>query len=99
IFDFLRDRFTNFGRFTWLSAELQKLHRMAFNAALSIARLAEQACQFEHPDEAEQPALTGDYWDAGNAGLLAGDRLMLDLHNLERRYIETHYRTLEIEQS
>ena len=32
--------------------ELQKLHRMAFNAALSMARLAEQACQFEHPDEA-----------------------------------------------
>jgi len=99
IFDFLRDRFTNFGRFTWLSAELQKLHRMAFNAALGMARLAEQACKFEHPDEAVQPGLSGDYWDAGNAGLLAGDRLMLDLHNLERRYIETHHRTLEIEQS
>jgi receptor-binding and translocation channel-forming TcA subunit of Tc toxin/ABC toxin-like protein/neuraminidase-like protein/virulence plasmid A protein len=99
IFDFLRDRFTNFGRFTWLSAELQKLHRMAFNAALSVARLAEQACHFEHPDEAVKPGLAGDYWDAGNAGLLAGDRLTLDLHNLERRYIETHHRTLEIEQS
>lgn len=99
IFDFLRDRFTNFGRFTWLSAELQKLHRTAFNAALSMARLAEQACHFEHPDEAVKPALTGDYWDAGNAGLLAGDRLLLDLHNLERRYIETNHRTLEIEQS
>jgi receptor-binding and translocation channel-forming TcA subunit of Tc toxin/ABC toxin-like protein/neuraminidase-like protein len=99
IFDFLRDRFTNFGRFTWLAAELQKLHRMAFNAALSMARLAEQACHFEHPDEIVKPGLTGDYWDAGNAGLLAGDRLMLDLHNLELSYIETHYRTLEIEQS
>ena len=99
IFDFLRDRFTNFGRFTWLSAELQKLHRMAFNAALSMARLAEQACHFEHPDEVVKSGLTGDYWDAGNAGLLAGDRLTLDLHNLERRYIETHHRTLEIEQS
>ena len=99
IFEFLRDRFTNFGRFTWLAAELQKLHRMAFHAALSMARLAEQACAFEHPDEAAQPGLTGDYWDAGNAGLLAGDRLMLDLHTLERRYIETHHRTLEIEQS
>lgn len=99
IFDFLRDRFTNFGRFTWLSAELQKLHRMAFNAALSMARLAEQACHFEHPDEAVKSGLTGGYWDAGNAGLLAGDRLLLDLNNLERRYIETHHRTLEIEQS
>lgn len=99
IFDFLRDRFTNFGRYTFLAAELQKLHRMAFNAALSMARLAEQACHFEHPDEAVKPVLAGDYWDAGNAGLLAGDRLVIDLHNLERRYIETHHRTLEIEQS
>jgi hypothetical protein len=99
IFDFLRDRFTSFGRFTWLSAELQKLHRMAFNAALSMARLAEQAYRFERPDEAVKEGLTGNYWDAGNAGLLAGDRLLLDLHNLERSYTETNYRTLEIEQS
>ena len=99
IFDLLRDRFTNFGRFTWLSAELQKLHRMAFNGALSMARLAEQACRFERPDETVQPLLTGDYWDASHAGLLAGDRLTLDLHNLERRYVETNHRALEIEQS
>jgi hypothetical protein len=99
IFDLLRDRFTNFGRFTWLSGELQKLHRIAFNSALSMARLAEQACHFEHPHEDVKPTLTGDYWNAGHAGLLAGDRLMLDLNTLERRYIETHRRTLEIEQS
>lgn len=99
IFDLLRDRFTSLGLFTWLSAELQKLHRVAFNAALGMARLAEQACQFEHPDDGVGPRLTGDYWDGGNAGLLAGDRLLLDLHNLERSYVETNYRTLEIEQS
>lgn len=99
IFEFLRDRFTSFGRFTWLSAELQKLHRMAFNAALSMARLAEQAYRFERPDETVKEGLTGNYWDAGNAGLLAGDRLMLDLHSLERTFTETNYRTLELEQS
>jgi hypothetical protein len=99
VYDFLRDRFTSFGLHTWLSAELQKAHRSAFNGALSLARLAEQACQYEHPDGPAGPSLTGDYWDAGHAGLLAGDRLLLDLHNLERGYIETNYRTLEIEQS
>ncbi len=99
VFDFLRNRFTDFGRFTWLSTELHKLHRNAFNDALSMARLAEHACQFERPDESDGPALAGGYWDAGNAGLLAGDRLLLDLQNLERRYIETNHRTLEIEQS
>jgi hypothetical protein len=97
-FEFMRDRFSNFGRFTWLSAELQKLNRMAFNAALAMARLAEKAYRFERPDEAG-PLLSESYWDAGNAGLLAGDRLLLDLQQLERRFIETNYRTLEIEQS
>jgi hypothetical protein len=99
LFELMRDRFTSFGRLTWLSGELQKLHRMAFNAALSMARLAEQAYRFERPDQALQEGLSGNYWDAGNAGLLAGDRLMLDLHSLERAFVETNYRTHEIEQS
>jgi hypothetical protein len=55
IFEFLRDRFTNFGRYTYLSAELQKLHRTAFNAALGMARRAEHSCQFEHSHEAAPP--------------------------------------------
>jgi hypothetical protein len=99
IFDLLRDRFTNFGRFTWLSGELQKLHRLAFDGALRMARLAEQAYRFERPDQAVLETLGGNYWDAGNAGLLAGDRLMLDLHNLERAYLETDYRKHELEDS
>jgi Tc toxin complex TcA C-terminal TcB-binding domain/Neuraminidase-like domain/Salmonella virulence plasmid 28.1kDa A protein len=98
IFDLLRERFTSFGLFTWLSAELQKLHRMAFNAALTMARLAEQAYRFERPYEAAKQGLSGAYWDAGHAGLLAGDRLMLDLQSLDRSYVETNYRTIEIEQ-
>ncbi len=49
IFDLLRERFTSFGLFTWLSTELQKLHRTAFNAALTMARLAEQAYRSSVP--------------------------------------------------
>ena len=46
-------------------------------------------------DQTVLETLSGDYWDAGNAGLLAGDRLMLDLHNLERAYLETDDRKHE----
>jgi hypothetical protein len=99
VFDLMRDRFTNFGLLTWLSSEMQKLHRTAFIAALSMARLAEQACQFERPDESERAGLSGNYWEAANSGLLSGERLLLDLNNLEQRFIETDTRKLEIEQS
>src|SRR5574338_1486634 len=88
VYEFMRDRFTNFGRYTWLTERLQGLNRMAFDAALSMARLAEEAYRFERPDQASESLLAGGYWDAANAGLLAGDRLQLDLQNLERRFLE-----------
>ena len=99
VFDFMRDRFTNFGRYTWLAERLQGLNRMAFDSAISTATLAEEAYRFERPDEGNDPLLTGGYWDASNAGLLAGDRLQLDLQILERRFLETNDRLLEVEQA
>lgn len=99
IYDFMRDRFTSFGRYTWLAEQMQRLHRMAFDAALSMARLAEEAYRFERPEQAAEPLLTGNYWDSASAGLLAGDRLSLDLQGMERRFLETNDRLLEVEQA
>lgn len=98
VFEFYRDKFSSFGLYTWLSTSLNRLHREAFNTALATARMAEQAYHFERQDD-EATVLSDTYWDAAQAGLLAGERLLLDLQNLERRFLETNYRTLEIEQS
>ena len=95
----MRDKFSSFGRYTLHATALQRLNRIAFNAALAMARLAEKAYLFERPDEAAGRLLSDNHWDAEDAGLLAGERLQLDLQQLERRFIETNYRTLEIEQS
>src|SRR5262249_4629682 len=43
VFNLYRDHFSNLGRFTWLSTQLHRFYRMAFNSAFSMARLAEQA--------------------------------------------------------
>jgi hypothetical protein len=96
--EFYGSRFTNLGLYNWLSTKLQQAYREAYNAAYAMAKLAEQAFRFERNDDAT-PALQSDYWDATKAGLLAGDRLLLDLQALERRFIETNYRTLEITQA
>jgi hypothetical protein len=98
VFGLYGERFTGLGLYTWLSATLQRLHREAYNAAYSMARLAEQAYRFERGDEGA-PLLEGGYWDAQRGGLLAGERLMLALQALERRFTETNYRSLEIDQS
>jgi hypothetical protein len=95
---FYADKFSNFGLYTWLSTTLHGLYRAAYNSALAMARLAEQAYRFERNDDMSVMLQPG-YWDTSKAGLLAGERLLIDLQNLERRFIETNYRSLEIDQA
>jgi hypothetical protein len=91
------ERFSNLGLYTWLSSQLQQLYGSAYQNALAMAVLAQQAYRFERGDDT-LPGLSFNYWDPANAGLLAGERLLIDLQTLERRYLETNYRTLEIDQ-
>jgi hypothetical protein len=98
VYEFFNSRFTNLGLYTWLAATLQRTYRQAFDGVYSLARLAEQAFRFERGDDTTL-LLNNGFWDSTRAGLLAGDRLMVELQNLERRFIETNYRTLEVDQS
>jgi Tc toxin complex TcA C-terminal TcB-binding domain len=91
-------KFTNQGLYIWLSSQLQRLYRSAYQNALALAKLAEQAYRFERGDDTS-PGLAPSYWDATHAGLLAGEKLLIDLQTLERRFLETNYRTLEIDQA
>jgi hypothetical protein len=98
IFDFYAEKFSNLALYEWLSATLQRLHREAYNSAYSMAKLAELAYRVERNEEPPVTFSSG-YWDASRAGLLAGERLLIDLQNLERHFLETNYREMEIDQS
>jgi hypothetical protein len=98
IYEFYQDKFTNLGLYTWLSTQLQRLYREAYQSAMAMARLAERAYRFERGDDTTL-LLDGNYWDGSHAGLLAGDKLMNALRHMERLYMETHYRNLEIDQA
>lgn len=97
-FDFYREKFSNLGLYTWLATNLQRLHRGAYQSAHAMARLAERAYRFERGDDTST-LLRDDYSDASRAGLLLGEHLLNDLRDLERRYMETHYRGMEIDQA
>jgi hypothetical protein len=99
IFQFYQDRFTNAGLYALLSTMLQTLYRGAFQSALSMAKLAEQAYLFERPEDSDPPLLTESPWDLSTGGLLAGETLQLYLQRLEQRFLETNFRKLEIEHS
>ncbi len=91
------NKFTNYGLYVWMSSQLQALYRSAYQNALALAKLAEQAYRFERGEDGSS-GLSLTYWDPSHAGLLAGDGLLVDLQMLERRFHETNYRTLEIDQ-
>ncbi|MBN1960365.1 MAG: hypothetical protein JW841_05425 [Deltaproteobacteria bacterium] len=97
VMEFYKDKFSNLGLYTHLSRILKQLFREAYNNALAMAKLAEQAYRFERP--ADSNVLVGGEWDASHSGLLAGERLMLALHNMERKFIETNPRQCEVNQS
>jgi hypothetical protein len=97
LLDLADGRFTNLGLYIWLAGQLQTLYRSAYQNALALAMLAQQAFRFERGEDT-MPGLSMTYWDPTYVGLLAGERLLIDLQSLERRYLETNYRTLEIDQ-
>jgi hypothetical protein len=91
-------KFTNLGLYTWLSTQLRRLYRDGYQNALALSRLAKEAFRFERGDDMS-PGLSETYWDATHGGLLAGEQLLNDLQNLERRFLETNYRSLEVDQA
>jgi Tc toxin complex TcA C-terminal TcB-binding domain/Neuraminidase-like domain len=97
IVEFYASKFSSLGLYTWLSSTLQQVYRDAYNAALALALDAERAYQYER-DDPGAPTLAGGTWAGANCGLLAGERLTTGLQALERRYLESNYRTLEVDQ-
>ncbi|MEM9760215.1 MAG: neuraminidase-like domain-containing protein, partial [Pseudomonadota bacterium] len=97
LLDFYESKFAGVEFYTWTASTLQSLYRQAFNAAFSMAQLTERAYRFERPSDSAQ-LLELSYWEPGQAGLLSGEKLAIDLQAMEKRYIETNYRTLEVTQ-
>lgn len=97
--DFYKDKFTNLGLYNYMASTLQRLHRMAFNAAMDMARQAEAAYKFETGEDDYTGISGGAFWDASRAGLLAGEQLSLEIQKMEANYMNWNRRQMEIRQS
>lgn len=95
--EYYGEKFSNLGLYTWLSSTMQRMYKEAYNNALSIARLAEQAYRYERDDNTF--FIGGSNFDSARGGLLAGEQLLMALQSMERRYLETNYRKNEIDQA
>ena len=96
--EFYENKFTSLGLYNYLSTTLNRLYREAYNVAYEMAKLAERAYQFERDDD-DTIFIAGDNWQFDRAGLLAGERLLLQLQRMEKAYLEKHTRDYEVTQS
>ena len=94
---FYKDKFTNLGLYNYLATTLTRLHREAYNVSDRLARMAQRAYAFERDDDTL--FIAPGNWQADKNGLLAGERLALQLQQLEAAYLASNTRQLEMTQS
>jgi peptidoglycan hydrolase-like protein with peptidoglycan-binding domain len=94
LYEFAKDRFTDLGLYSYLSTTLSRLYREAYDMAFRMAQTAERAYRFEVGEDNFFVKL--DNWTASRAGLLAADRLLLQLQAMEAAFVERDRRRQEI---
>lgn len=85
---------SNVELYGWLRREVRGLYSQCFQFAYDVAKQAERALQHELGDP-QQTFLRYGY-QAGKEGLLAGERLYLDLRRMEMAYHEQNRREYEL---
>src|SRR5262249_14274700 len=93
----LTKKVTNQELYAWMRDRLRMLYKSSMDLACILALQAEKAYQYEIGDELTnfiQSRIT--YQDSQNESLLAGEQLHLALRQMERSYLETNKRELEL---
>jgi hypothetical protein len=103
MYEHLSEKYTNKDLYTWLKKETGSVYKTLFQLAAKVARKAEKCYHFEIGDTDEDPKNAkafikgcGSYWDGLHSGLLAGEKLLADLHAMEVAYLENDRNELEI---
>jgi hypothetical protein len=92
---FMRNRYTNRELYDWMAGQLSAAYFQSYQLAYDMARRAERAYHFER-GVASSNFIRFGYWDSLRKGLLAGERLQLDLRRLEVAYVEQNRREYEL---
>src|SRR5262249_47021403 len=95
--EFVRNKFTGLGLYEYLSSTLNRLYRQAYNTAYDLAKMAERAFQFER--DSSYLFVAGDNWQFDRAGVIVGERLLLQLQQFEAAYLQQNARDYEVTQS
>lgn len=97
VYDFLKGKFTNLDLYGWMAGEMAKLHRAAYQLAADMARQAERAMEKELG--VNLGIIKFNNWDGGRKGLLAAEKLSMQLKELDAAYLKKDQRNFELSTS
>ena len=93
--EFMREKFTATELYQWMADRLGEAHSGAYQLAYDLARRAQRSFAFELGGT-DPGIVTYGSWDGSHRGLLAGERLALDLKRLKAAYADRNRRELEV---
>ena len=93
--DFLREKFTNQDLYTWMVSQVSAVYFQAYKLAYDMAKRAERLYRYELGIE-DSAFIQFGAWDNLRKGLLAGERLSLDLRRLDQAYLTNNRREHEV---
>lgn len=92
----MQSKFTNAELYGWMAGELSKVHHLAYQLAIDLARRAERCYRYELAVEGGDDFIQFGHWDNRRQGLLAGERLQHDLRRMEAAFYQNHRREYEL---
>jgi hypothetical protein len=92
---FMRSKYTNLELYQWQVGQISSVYFQSYKLAYDLAKRAERCFRFELGVQ-DSSYISFGYWDSLKKGLLAGERLQLDLRRLETAYLAENRREFEL---
>ncbi|MDI6539538.1 neuraminidase-like domain-containing protein [Pantoea ananatis] len=92
---FLRNKFTSQALYSWLQGKLSSVYYQFYDLAVSRCLMAQEAYRWSVADEHVNFIRPGA-WRDNYAGLMSGETLMLNLHQMEQAFLSRDERQIEI---
>ncbi|WP_164058178.1 neuraminidase-like domain-containing protein [Serratia marcescens] len=92
---FLQNKFTSQALYSWLRGKLASVYYQFYDLAVSRCLMAQKAYQWSTGAKSENFIRPGA-WQDNYAGLMAGETLMLNLTQMEQRYLQESGREKEV---
>ncbi len=93
--DLMEEKFTNQELYNWMVDQISSVYYQSYQLAHDLAKQCERAYQHELGDW-DASFVEFGHWESLRKGLLAGERLSKDLHQMEAAYRERNKREHEM---